>query len=149
MRAFLDVMFPKSNKSPSRQGLGCALTQSVAMLSLFSTWLLQSVWFCSLHPQHYGHCWLESASSGAQRGAQGYEPCCGHHTNLVGVRTSTQVRAGDNECFSIRSLGMLGFREKGISSKVALFCSCFASAPSLVSKSLALSQAFATPHGHG
>ena len=62
MRTFLDVMLPESNKSPSRQGLGCSLTQRVAMPSLFSTGLLQSLWICSSHPQHRKHCWSESAS---------------------------------------------------------------------------------------
>ena len=64
MRIFFGVMLPESNKSLSRQGLGHPLTQRVAMLSLFSTGLLQSMWICSSHPQYHGHHWSESASSG-------------------------------------------------------------------------------------
>ena len=62
MRTFLDVMLPESNKSLSRQGSGHSLPQRVVMLSLFSTGLLQSVWFCLSHPQHRRHRWLESKS---------------------------------------------------------------------------------------
>ena len=62
MRTFLDVMLPESNTSLSRQGSESSLTQRVAMPSLFSTRLLQSVWICSSHPQDRGQRWPESAS---------------------------------------------------------------------------------------
>ena len=73
MRTFLDVMLPESNKSLSRLGLGHFFTQRMAMLSLFSTRLLQSVSMCSSHPQHDRHRWLESTSSGAQNRDSGLQ----------------------------------------------------------------------------
>ena len=54
MGTILNVMYPEKQQKPVQAGVGGALslTSRAAVPSLFSTGLLQSMWICSLQPQH-------------------------------------------------------------------------------------------------